>query len=108
MKTIGTYKSKRFGVVEVVQGNYGGPDGPVAIQLFSDGEPLATLSVNMYRPECSQDSRDLPKGCFYMKEWSENELVAAEAKVSGLFAMRPDLPIALSGYVSAEAWEAKV
>jgi hypothetical protein len=106
MKYLGAFKSKRFGLVEVWSGHYDGPQGPLAIQLTSDdGEPLATLSVNMHKPHCSQDSRELPPNCFYAKTWSENEGLAREAIDSSFFQLRPDLPTAASGYVTAEAWE---
>jgi hypothetical protein len=75
--------------------------------LENGGEPLATLSVNMYKPECSQDSRDLPRDCFYVKQWAENRDIAEEAWKSGLFTLREDLPIAHSGFVSAPVWQIK-
>jgi hypothetical protein len=106
MKQIGTFQSKRWGPVTVVRSTYGRVDGPVAVQLLTaEGEPLATLSVNMYRPECSQDSSDLPADCFYVKQWSENEVLAAEALASGLFVPRDDLPVAESGWIDAPAWQ---
>lgn len=106
MKKIGTFQSARWGNVVASRGNYGGPQGPLAIVLqCEDGEPLATLSVNMYRPECSHDSRDLPAGCFYVKDYGGQEDLAAEALASGLFKTRGDLPEASSGFVSAPAWE---
>jgi hypothetical protein len=105
-EAIGTFKSRRWGEVKVVRSNYLFANGPIAVKLeTADGEPLATLSVNMYRPECSQDSRDLPADCFYVKRWSENEELSAEALASGLFVERPDLPEADSGHVSAPAWQ---
>lgn len=108
MKNIGSFISRRWGKVEVLSGHYGDAKGPLAIQLIcKDGEPLATLSVNMYEPECSRDSRDLPPDCFYVKGWSENEEIAKEAWKSGLFLCRDDLPIARSGFVTAEVWQVK-
>jgi hypothetical protein len=106
MKPIGTFNSKRWGKVTVLRSTYGSPQGPVAVVLqHEDGEPLATLSVNMYKPECSEDSRDLPPNCFYAKDWSENEEIAREALASGLFRIPENLPPARSGFVVAEAWE---
>lgn len=91
-----------------MRGVYGVRNGPVAIQLTAaDGEPLAVLSVNMYKPECSHDSKDLPSGCFYVKNWSENTKLAEEAFASGLFVLRDDLPQAQSGFVSAPVWQIK-
>lgn len=106
MKKIGAFNSQRWGRVDVLRATYMGPEGPTAIVLQQpDGEPLATLSVNMYEPECSLDSRNLPRDCFYVKRWAENEEISAEALASGLFVERPDLPEAESGYVSAPVWQ---
>lgn len=108
MIQIGTFESKRWGKVRVLRGTYGRADGPAAIVLeTSDGEPLTKLSVNMYRPECSHDSRALPADCFYVKNYGGNEELAAEALASGLFVQRDDLPAASSGFVSAPAWQIK-
>lgn len=105
---IGTFKSKAWGTVRVLSGHYGAADGPLAIVLeCENGEPLAALSVNMYRPECSHDSRDLPPDCFYVKLWGGNASLADEAFASGLFVERDDLPIAASGFVEAPAWQVK-
>lgn len=105
-KNIGTFKSARWGQVRVLTATYGRSNGPLAVVLHTDdGEPLATLSVNMYRPDCSRDSRDLPPHCFYVKRWSENEEISADALASGLFEERPDLPPAESGYVTAPVWQ---
>lgn len=106
MLKIGTFQSARWGKVTALRGNYAGPKGPLAIALqTASGEPLATLSMNMYRPECSHDSRDLPAGCFYVKDYGGHEQLAAEAPSSGLFKARPDLPGASSGFVYVPAWE---
>lgn len=106
MKQIGTFQSGRWGPVRVMRATYGGATGPTAIVLLCDnGEPLATLSVNMYQPECSHDSSDLPPDCFYAKRWSENEEISADALLSGLFIERADLPQAESGFVTAPVWQ---
>lgn len=103
---IGTFKSAQWGTVIVERGHYGTADGPLAVFLnCADGTPLAKLSVNMYRPECSQDSRDLPADCFYLKTWAENAVLAIEAFNAGVFAVRPDLPSAASGFVESLAAE---
>jgi hypothetical protein len=106
MKRIGSFESKRWGRAVALAATYGGPSGPLAVPLqLSNGEPLAVLSVNMYLPDCSRDSRDLPADCFYVKEWGENEELAAEALASGLFKLRDDLPEASSGFINAPVWQ---
>lgn len=106
MKQIGTFNSPRWGTVHVRRATYGRADGPTAIVLTGDdGEPLATLSVNLYRPDCSHDSRDLPPDCFYAKCWSENEQLAEDALKSGLFLQRDDMPAGRSGFVIAPVWQ---
>ncbi len=108
METVGYFQSERWGRVEIVRAQYGTAKGATAIQLYLEsGEPLATLSVNMYKPECSQDSTELPADCFYAKTWSENEEIAKEALESGMFALRKDLPAARSGFVMADVWQIK-
>lgn len=107
MNTVGTFQSRRWGKVTVLRGHYQRADGPVAVQLVTDAGPLATLSVNMYRPECSHDSSRLPADCFYVKQWEENEAIADEAFASGLFALREDLGTAQSGFVTAPVWQIK-
>jgi hypothetical protein len=105
-KLLGQFTSRRWGVVNVHQATYVSRTGPLAITLTTDeGEPLATLSVNMYRPECSHDSSDLPKDCFYVKQWGGHEDLAAEALASGLFKERADLEPASSGFVTAPVWQ---
>lgn len=107
MQQIGSFHSSTMGAVFVMRTTYKSADGPTAIILEGPGgEPLSTLSVNMYRPECSRDSRDLPKDCFYVKTWGgSHDLLAQDALASGLFKVRDDLPPALSGFVSAPVWE---
>lgn len=108
MQQIGTFQSKRWGSVIVHRATYGSADGPLAIVLTTDeGERLSTLSVNLYKPECSHDSAALPKDCFYVKEWSENEDLAADAMASGMFVLREDLGTARSGFVEAPVWQIK-
>lgn len=102
---LGEFQSSHWGRVTVWKAHYERANGPLAITLEVAGEPLGVLSVNMYKPACSQDSKDLPPGCFYVKTWSENEELAEEALASGLFKVREDLPAARSGFVSAPVWE---
>lgn len=109
MKQIGSFISAQYGKVNVLRATYGKAGGPLAILLeCEDGEPLTTLSVNMYKPDCSHDSIDLPSNCFYVKQWSENESIAAEAFNGGLFELRSYLPVARSGFVTAPVWQLKV
>lgn len=106
MKLLGTFQSKRWGPVRVLTATYGSATGPLAVALeCDDGEPLAKLSVNMYRPECSADSSTLPSGCFYAKDYGGQEELAAEALASGLFKLRDDLPHAESGFITAPVWQ---
>lgn len=106
MKHIGTFKSARWGNVTVSRATYDGPKGPLAIVLTTEeGEPLAKLSINLYKPECSHDSKDLPPECFYAKTWEGNEELVADALASGLFKVRTDLPEGASGFVTAPVWE---
>lgn len=105
---IGTFQSKRWGTVNVARATYESAAGPTAVLLsLEDGEPLAKLSVNMYRPDCSHDSRDLPADCFFVKMWAENDRLAEEAMASGLFERRDDLGVASSGFVTAPVWQIK-
>lgn len=122
MKKIGEYQSGQWGHVTVNQSTYPGTsgkggedlgDGPTAVSMLcnTDGydEPLATLSVNLYKPDCSHDSRDLPAGCFYVKCWAENESIAIEVfQATGLFIERPDLGTASSGFIRGiPVWQVK-
>lgn len=106
MRQAGTFQSKRWGTVHVLFSTYGSTTGPMAVALeCADGEPLAKLSVNMYRPQCSHDSRELPAGCFYAKDYGGQEELAAEALASGMFKLRDDLPRAASGFITAPVWQ---
>lgn len=101
MKLIGKFQSQRWGEVEAHRAHYLSEDGPVAVLLTTpDGEHLATLSVNL-----EGHSKYLPENCFYVKDWSENDELADEARQSGLFKARPDISRVHSGFVVAGAWE---
>ena len=101
MKLIGKFQSKQWGEVEAHRAHYLSKDGPVAVILtLSDGEHLTTLSVNL-----KGHSERLPENCFYVKDWSENEELADEAAKSGLFKDRPDIPLVVTGFTIAGAWE---
>ena len=108
MTPVGTFQSARWGTVTVKRGTYDKADGPTAIALtLADGEPLATLSLNMYKPDCSHDSSALPPDCFYVKEYGSHQDIARDALASGLFEVRFDLPHAKSGFISAAVWQVK-
>lgn len=63
------------------------------------GEEFCVVSVNM------PDASDLlPADAFYLKDWSENEPVAAELKRLGLIAPAAGIPPASSGFVQAHAY----
>lgn len=62
-------------------------------------EPLAKLSVNV------EESQTLPDGCFYCKDWSENDLIVRDAAASGWFAPRLDLEPVVCGFELAWVWE---
>lgn len=115
MKHIGSFASSQWGQVDVFLANYVSMrvgtrpyPGPLAVRLMlANGEPLASLSVNLYRPEASRDSTELPADCFFVKNYAENELLAPQALASGLFLERPDLGVGHSGYVTLPVWQVK-
>jgi hypothetical protein len=94
---IGTFRVKHYNL-RAIRRTYS--NGRLAIALLmSNGEPYATLSVNI------PDAPEPPEGHFYAKTWSENEHIRVPALESGLFedsGMR--LPI---GFVEAEVWKLK-
>ena len=72
--------TRSFGTLHVITGAYR-HDGRLAVELVhEDGEPVATLSVNM--PE---SAHLLGEGEFFAKTWSENEEIAEDALASGIF-----------------------
>lgn len=108
MDHIGTFQSKRWGTVNVLRATYDSLTGPTAVVLQTEnGERLATLSINMYWPDCSHDSKDLPDDCFYVKTYADLEELAVEAMAGGLFVPRVDLPHAESGLITAPVWQIK-
>lgn len=102
--TVGDMQSKRFGCVRILRSGYGSNHALAIVLQLADGEPLATLSVNMDHGQTGLQSHELPEGCFYAKEWNENELVAADCLASGWFELVPELPRIASGYVEARVW----
>lgn len=106
MKPHGLFMSRTWGRVVALAGAYGDADGPTAVVLQStDGEPLATLSVNMCEPDASHLSCDLPEGVFFVPIWNLSAGLREDALLSGLFKARPDIPGAECGFVCAPAWQ---
>lgn len=98
-----TFDTDDFGTALISTHRYQKTDG-LAVQLITHNEDgyeelLATLSV------CFPDADPLPPNCFYVKDWSENELVIHDAAASGWFKPRLDLGGVTSGHVCALAWE---
>lgn len=90
-----------YGWLDVWLGVYQ-TNGAMAVQLKrvkAPYRPVAILSVN------TDDSRDLPRGCFYAKTYSENSGIARDALLSGWFKVRDDLEQHRSGYVVLPVWE---
>ena len=74
-------------------------NGNLAVEaIAADGEPYATLSVNMppYDP--------LPEGVFFLKDWSENAEIAAAFIESGLIEVVREVDARTSGFIAAEAY----
>ena len=61
--------------VEIITGRY--KNGRIAVELFSEEEPYAMLSVNFPEVSISPDE-------FFAKDYSENEGLAKELVKSGL------------------------
>lgn len=75
--------------------------GSLAVRVIGeDGEPWATLSVNL--PE----SKDLPADHWYGKNWSENTDIMAAALAAGVIeAANPFIyPPARAGYAQANVY----
>lgn len=74
-------------------------NGATALTSTSlDGEPFATLSVNI-TTDCSMPSNTLPKDHCYFKNWSENEGILECLEEAGL--LKRTGVSAKTGYVSA-------
>lgn len=76
MATYKRVKTTDYGLVSIFEAAYS--NGRVALQLVKGGELIATLTVNL--PE-----HRLEKNEFFVKTWSENERIAGDCLVSGLF-----------------------
>ena len=73
-------------------------NGNTYVEVDLGGEPFATLSVNM--PPYDR----LPDGVFFLKDWSENVLIAASFIESGLVERADDFEERYSGFVAADAY----
>lgn len=90
------YMGERLSIRLSTYGN-----GNTAVEAVStEGEPVAVLSVNM--PPYDR----LPDGVFYLKDWSENAMIAAAFLASGLVepAGTGLFPTRASGFVTADAY----
>jgi|SRR5579862_1416045 len=95
------FHTANYGNVLMQMGRY--PiGGATYIQLVGKdkypGEPIATLTVNL-----PNNNKMLNKGEFFVKTWSENEMIANDALKSGLFVdtgRRVE-----TGYVEAQIWK---
>ena len=97
-----TFKTERFGRAIIHTDQYA--NGGLAVQLLCVGdghfmEPLAMLSVWVDR------TPSLPDRCFFVKDWSENQLIIHDAADSGWFKRRPDIKPVITGFELAEVWE---
>lgn len=89
------FETKKYGKVYVSLGLYS-QGGNKAITLMSPGGMVvAKLTVNM--PEFK-----LQPGEFFVKAWSENEQIAADALASGLFVDTGRR--VTTGHVEAQIW----
>lgn len=85
----GTHMVLRFSVYD---------NDRLAIQLFKDLEPYATITVNL-------PNDYLDEGEFFVKTWAENEDITAILKQSDIFI---DTGRRVStGFVQAEVWRFK-
>lgn len=95
MELIGKLHTSQFGECDVLETKYA--SGGTAVVIRQQGEPIATLSVNI--PEAPLKPR-----MFHAKGWSENEQIFEDARKSGLF--KEINPIGThTGFVRAPIWE---
>jgi hypothetical protein len=90
------FKSSLFGLVQLVKSYYRG--GRMALRVTDmEGLPLAILTVNIPQAE-----HLLKKNEFFVKTWSENAEIAADALKSGLF--KNTGSVVEVGNVTAQIW----
>ena len=94
--TMKRFRSRRWGLVEIQEAQYFEPADRIAIQLRAGGEPLAILTINL-------PDEPLNPSEMFVKTWSENAEIAAEALESGLFVdTGKRVP---TGFVEAQIWK---
>lgn len=88
-------KMSKYGECHLVTGQYG--NGRLALQIVSKiGEPIAKLTVNL-------PNEHLEEGEFFVKGWSENEVIISDVLASGIF---EDTGKRISlGFVQAFVWQ---
>lgn len=89
-----TYRGE---VLTIVTSTY--ETGGLAIQIFAEDGPYATLSTNF--PGVSER---LPEGVFYLKDWSENAPIANFLIEERLIIPVPEHDPIVSGFIMAEAF----
>jgi len=96
MKVHGTIQTS-YGPAQVLLKQY--VCGELAVVLETEDGPLAKLSVWI-----AEKSIQLPPNQFYVKTWSENEQIVADALASGLFKVIDPVGVA-TGWVTVPLWE---
>lgn len=72
-------------------------EGGTAVEAWCDDGVYATISVNM------PDAPILPKGQFYLKDWSENASIAQAMIAEGIIEVVSPPVAAYSGFITAFA-----
>jgi hypothetical protein len=75
-----SFPTRDCGTLTVTKATYGTNEALAVELIDANGEPAAMLSVNI--PE---DTHRLGPNEFFVKTWSENEQIAADARASGIF-----------------------
>jgi hypothetical protein len=97
-----SFPTADFGTAHIDEAKYA--NGGLAIQLYCTGEddfsePLARLST------WHDATPFLPKNCFFVKLYGENELIAEDAAKSGWFKPRNDLGARHGKFARWPVWE---
>ena len=92
------FETKKYGKVYVSLGLYSQGGGKAITLMSPGGLVIAKLTVNI-----PDESGRLQPGEFFVKTWSENELIGADALPSGLFVdTGRRVP---TGHVEAQIWK---